>query len=169
MSAVIVFAKLLDIYKQQGKTTVFRLFAYLRIDFSETEFSQIAREACMTNNNSFNIYLKNNSLEIFKLNVFTTTQCTQHFNLVLRLFEWTNLFWRVLYIYAGVMYSFYTHSFLGMLAVLGTVSSVDVNSVCLIPSSFPTMTSVGTYKTIYMERVDLVLLKSGKTFIFFNI
>ncbi len=64
------------------------------------------------------------------------------------------------------MYSLFAYYFFGMLGALGTVSSVDVNSVCLIPSSSPTMTSVGTYKTIYMERVDLVLLKSGETFIF---
>jgi hypothetical protein len=54
------------------------------------------------------------------------------------------------------------------LAGLGTVSSVDVHSVCLIPSSLPTMTSFGTYKTIYMDRVDLVLMKSGKKYEFLN-
>ncbi len=48
------------------------------------------------------------------------------------------------------------------MAGLGVVWTVDVNSVCLLTSNSPMMSSMGTYKMTYMDRVDLGKIKSGK-------
>jgi len=51
------------------------------------------------------------------------------------------------------------------MAGLGVVLTVDVNSVCLLTSTLPMMSSIGTYKITYMDRLDLGKIKSGKIFI----
>ncbi len=60
------------------------------------------------------------------------------------------------------MYLIYTYFLVAIVAVLGVVLAVDVDSVCLIPSALPMISSKGTYKIIYMDRVDLKKIKSGK-------
>jgi hypothetical protein len=60
------------------------------------------------------------------------------------------------------MYLINTYFLVTLAAVLGIVLSVDVDSVCLIPSASPMIGSTGTYKIIYMDRVDLKKIKSGK-------
>jgi hypothetical protein len=59
------------------------------------------------------------------------------------------------------MYLIYNYYLIVALACLGVVLSVNVNSSCLIPSASQMMTSSGTYKIIYMDRVDLEKIKSG--------
>jgi len=52
------------------------------------------------------------------------------------------------------------------MAGLHVVLTVDVDSVCILDSSSPMMSSMGTYKITFMDRVDLGKIKSGKMFIF---
>jgi hypothetical protein len=41
--------------------------------------------------------------------------------------------------------------------------SVGIDSICYLGTADPMHTSVGTYETRYMEPLDLILMKSGKT------
>ncbi len=59
------------------------------------------------------------------------------------------------------MYWIYSYCLVVSMAGLGIVLSVDVNSVCYIPLASPMLSSMATYKIIYMDRVDLVKIKSG--------
>ncbi len=46
----------------------------------------------------------------------------------------------------------------------GVVLYVDVSSACYIPLESPMLSSMGTYKIIYMDRVYLEKIKTGKKF-----
>ena len=67
------------------------------------------------------------------------------------------------------MYLICTYCLVVTLAVLGIVLSVDVNSACLVPSASPMMSSMGTYKIINMDRVDLGKIKLGKLLFLHNV
>ena len=60
------------------------------------------------------------------------------------------------------MYLVFTYCLFVTLASIGVVLSIDVNSVCLSTSASPMISSMGTYKVTYMDRVDLGKIKSGK-------